>query len=193
MNSFDEAWLADYQTRHARPSCVSGAASSDPEKPNSDPIADKVSEILRQSLREPGLNEIAALMKIGAEMATPKPKAPPAHPEWDFQTTVAEFLDLALPAEAFWSSVDMGPARSKAVGGLRKARGLRSGIPDLIIVYQRITVWVECKTSTGTLSQAQKNVRLALLANGHHWALARTLDDVTQACAAVGIPLRGVA
>lgn len=124
--------------------------------------------------------------------AAPVPKAP-AHEEWDFQTTVAEFLDLALPAEAFWSSVDMGPARSKAVGGLRKKRGLKAGLPDMVIVFRRITLWIEAKAPRGVLSVAQKNVRLALLANGHHWALARTLDDITEACAAVGIPLRGVA
>ena len=119
------------------------------------------------------------------------PAAKPVYLEWQGQETIAEFLDLALPAEAFWSSIDMGPASSKKVGGLRKKRGLKAGLPDMIIVFSGITLWLELKAPGGTLSAAQRKVRFALLANDHHWALARSIDDVVVACAKAHIPLLG--
>jgi hypothetical protein len=140
---------------------------------------------------EAWLSDYQARLAGVAGVAHVKPAAKPiVHAEWRGQETIAKFLDLALPAEAFWTSIDMGPARSKAVGGMRKARGLKAGVPDMVIVYQRTTLWIECKTARGTLSNAQKRVRFALLANGHHYAQARSLEDVIKACAAASIPLR---
>ncbi len=133
--------------------------------------------------RAAGVSGAAAVAEVAVK---------PAHAEWDFQTTVAKFLDLALPVGAFWTSIDMGPARSKAVGGMRKARGLKAGVPDALIIWGNIALWLEIKTQRGQLSDAQKNVRAALLANGHLWALVRSIDDVVTACAMARIPLWAV-
>lgn len=147
MNHFDQAWLDDYQARHAR-------------------------------------------QPVG--VAEPQRPAPVQH-EWKGQETVAAFLDLALPEDAWWTSIDTGSARSRAVGGLRKKRGIKPGTPDTLIVWNGITLWVELKHKYGKLSAVQQAVRLRLLANGHNYALARTLDDVIDACTTAGIPLKATA
>jgi len=72
---------------------------------------------------------------------------------------------------------------------LRKARGVKPGIADVLIAYLGATLWLEIKAGT-QLSEHQKLFRDQVMANGHCWALARCPEDVEQACRDVGIPLR---
>ncbi len=115
-----------------------------------------------------------------------------AQHEWSLQRAAAAFLGKALPAEAYWTSIDMGRSTSAAQGQLRKLRGVRAGIPDMLIVWRGVTLWCELKIDTRptALSPAQVTTRDALLANGHCWELCRSIEDVEAACRAAGIPLR---
>ena len=55
--------------------------------------------------------------------------------------------------------------------------GATLGTPDFIIYANNGRVLnVECKTKTGTLSKAQKNLAAALTANGHTYLICRSLD-----------------
>lgn len=109
--------------------------------------------------------------------------------EWRDHRAYAVFLSKALPPEAYWTSIDVGRSKSAHEGQLRKARGVRAGIPDVLIAYRGTTLWLEIKAAT-YLSEPQKLTRDALIANGHHWALVRSPEDVEAACLAAGIPLR---
>jgi len=109
--------------------------------------------------------------------------------EWQLQRAIAVYLSKALPPEAYWTAIDVGSAGSAQAGQLRKARGVRAGLPDMLIVYSGIVLWLEIKAGT-QLSLAQQLTRDALTANGHWWALARCPEDVEQACILAGIPLR---
>jgi hypothetical protein len=120
-------------------------------------------------------------------LSIPRPKN--SQNEWSLQRTVAVFLSKALPPEAYFTSIDMGRSRSANEGQLRKLRGVKSGVPDVLIVYNGITLWCELKVEA-SLSEPQKLTRDALRANGHLWALARSPEDVEAACLAAGIPLR---
>lgn len=116
-------------------------------------------------------------------------KAPIQH-EWRFQEAVATFLGKALPHGAWWSSIDQGRAANARMGAMRKARGIHAGVPDMQIAAGGKTLWIELKAGS-SLSEAQKVNRDMLLANGHGWALARSLEDVEAALLDAGIgPLR---
>ena len=109
--------------------------------------------------------------------------------EWRDQRGYNVFLSKALPIDAYYTAIDVGRSRSREEGQLRKNRGVKSGIPDFLIVWHGVTLWIECKHD-GSLSEAQKTTRAALVANGHTWALARSTEEVEAACRGAGIPLR---
>lgn len=111
------------------------------------------------------------------------------HREWAAQRVDAAFLSRALPLDAYWTAIDIGGSSSRAAGAMRKARGVRAGIPDFFCLWRGIACWIERKAGTG-LSVAQELTRDRLRANGHHWALARSTEDIEAALLAAGIPLR---
>lgn len=118
------------------------------------------------------------------------------HHEWKAQETDHTFLRHALPPDAYFTAIDHGRlGRGKsgiAAGAARKRRGVKAGIPDWLIVWRGVTLWIERKVNAG-VSTEQKLARDALRANGHLWVLARTLDDIEAALVAAGIPLRATA
>lgn len=111
------------------------------------------------------------------------------HHEWRDQRGYAVFLSKALPPDAYWTAIDIGTAGSVRGGQLRKSRGQKAGIPDMLIVWHGVTLWMEFKAGS-SLSGPQERTRDALRANGHLWELARSLEDVEAACRAAGIPLK---
>ena len=109
--------------------------------------------------------------------------------EWVWQRAIVAYLSKALPPTAYFTSIDIGSAGSAVQGSLRKARGVRPGIGDVLIVHQGVTAWLEIKAGT-QLSEHQKLFRDQITANGHNWALVRCPEDAEQACTLAGIPLR---
>ena len=109
--------------------------------------------------------------------------------EWQAQRADNAFLAKALPPGAYYTAIDVGRSRNANDGQMRKLRGVKAGIPDWLIVWNGVTLWIERKVKQ-SLSESQKLTRDALLANGHQWALARSTEDVEAACLAAGIPLR---
>jgi len=116
-------------------------------------------------------------------------RTPNVQREWQLQRAIATYLSKALPPDAYWTAIDIGSAGSAQAGQLRKARGVKPGIADVLIAYLGATLWLEIKAGT-QLSEHQKLFRDQVMANGHCWALARCPEDVEQACRDVGIPLR---
>ena len=108
--------------------------------------------------------------------------------EWNLQRAIVTYLSKALPPTAYFTLIDIGSAGSAQQGALRKARGVKPGIADVLIAYLGATLWLEIKAGT-QLSEHQKLFRDQVMANGHCWALARCPEDVEQACRDVGIPL----
>lgn len=109
--------------------------------------------------------------------------------EWRDQRGYAAFLSKALPIDAYWTAIDVGRSRNRDEGQLRKARGVKAGIPDFLIVWRGVTVWLEIKAGQ-SLSPVQRTTRDALLANGHKWALCRRVEEIETALLAAGISLR---
>jgi len=119
----------------------------------------------------------------------PPDRAKPVQREWADQRAHFAFLSKALPVGAYFTAIDVGSAGSARQGMLRKARGVRPGIADLLVVYRGTSLWIEVKSGS-SLSPAQQLFRDAVTANGHLWALARSTEDVEAALRSAGIPLR---
>lgn len=143
--------------------------------------------------------------KVGGNEAVPpqdfnKTKPRPVkeiagHPhEEAFQVETAAYLDAAMPDSAWWCHIpNQGMFASTrqilAAGARFKKQGLKAGAPDNLIVWAGRSHFIELKSKTGRLSDAQKIVIPEIESAGAPVAVARTLEDVAAALTAWGIPL----
>ena len=110
--------------------------------------------------------------------------------EWREQVKLARLLDTWLPDDAFWTASDP-VARSATAGAMRKRRGVRAGLPDVIIWYRGRTVAVELKSPYGQCRPAQRLVREQLLRAGiKAWWQCRTAESAMWAIAKSGVKFR---
>jgi hypothetical protein len=110
--------------------------------------------------------------------------------EWATQTTFARLLTRYLdPQTVFWTSLENKPS-SRLNGLLQKRRGVRSGLPDTMVVYRRRAVFVELKSKAGVASKSQKQVRAELVAAGARWWMARSVRAALTALHRSGVPFR---
>jgi hypothetical protein len=110
--------------------------------------------------------------------------------EWATQTTLARLLTRYLdPQTVFWTSLENKPS-SRLNGLLQKRRGVRSGLPDTMVVYSRRAVFVELKSKAGVASKSQKQVRAELVAAGARWWMARSVGAALTALHRSGVPFR---
>src|SRR6516225_10031263 len=83
--------------------------------------------------------------------------------EWTEQTRLAGMLATYLdPTCTFWTSLENKPL-SPISGFLQKKRGVRSGLPDVLVIFRQRPIFVELKSRRGVASKAQKQIRLELL------------------------------
>jgi hypothetical protein len=115
--------------------------------------------------------------------------------EWREQTRLAEFLDeLIDPTTTFWTSLENKPL-SMLSGIFQKKRGVRSGIPDVLVFFRDAAgnvriVFVELKSRSGAVSKVQRETRLAMLAAGAVWYMARSAVAALQALHLAGVVFR---
>lgn len=119
-------------------------------------------------------------------------------PEHALQVAVAHMLQVVLdPDRTWWSSIDHGVGKlGKAEAGIRKRRGVKAGIPDIIIMFaDGLTdyahlIGIELKAGKGSLSEAQEDVAAAWAIFGSTVFVARSLEEVQDILDHCGVPLR---
>ena len=82
-----------------------------------------------------------------------------------------EFALMAFP---------LGGKRSLITGAIMKAEGARAGTPDMFLAVARggyHGLWIELKTKTGIVSDAQKQFLLMLKNHGYCAVIMRGFDD----------------
>jgi hypothetical protein len=111
--------------------------------------------------------------------------------QWEraVQIDLAAQLAELNPASVFWTAVDNQPW-SKVAGILRKRRGCRCGVPDLLILHKGTLIGLELKSRSGRVSRAQKEVRLEMLRAGGLWFLVRNTRGALVALNRCGIRFR---
>jgi hypothetical protein len=108
------------------------------------------------------------------------------------QTKLVELLARYLdPSCTFWTSLENKPI-SAVSGMLQKRRGVRSGLPDILVLFRHdtgiIVIFIELKSRRGVASRVQKQIRLEMLPVGAKWWMARSAR-----AALVALHLSGVA
>jgi len=53
-----------------------------------------------------------------------------------------------------------------------------AGTPDLMVVHNRVLVWIEVKTEDGKVSDIQQKMHTRLINMGQRVIVARSIDDV---------------
>lgn len=108
-----------------------------------------------------------------------KPRNPLAEPtEHKLQVSLIDYLAYTAKPEIFYFAIPNQGNRHIMNATKMKAEGVRSGVADLCFMLPEGRVgWLEMKTSKGVLSDNQKAFRDRAMALGHHWALARSVDE----------------
>lgn len=119
-------------------------------------------------------------------------------PEESLHVAVARFLDAALCPPTWWTSIDHGAGKlSPRAGAMAKARGVRKGLPDVLVIHPSpsvlpscIVIGIEIKAAKGRQSQEQREVDAAFDAAGARYRVCRSIEDVAAVLRANDIPLR---
>ena len=94
--------------------------------------------------------------------------------EWQDQVKLSLLLDKWLdPACTFWTATDP-VAPSATSGAMRKKRGVKPGVPDVLVWYRGKSITIELKSRRGQCSRPQRLVRERLLRAGAQWWVARS-------------------
>ncbi len=113
--------------------------------------------------------------------------------EDDLHMTVAQYLDLALPRDAVWTTVEPGGYRSKTEASRLKSKGVKAGWPDVQIIHCGRLICFELKAPRGTLSREQKvmHARLSLAGALVYPGPVTQLEQVEGFLRGACVPLRG--
>ena len=110
--------------------------------------------------------------------------------EWTEQTKLAGMLAKYLdPATTFATSLENRPL-SRLSGLFQKRRGVRSGLPDVLVIFLSKPIFVELKSRAGVATKVQKQVRVELLPAGAVWWMARSARAALMALHLSGVVFR---
>ncbi len=113
-------------------------------------------------------------------------------PEQTLQIQVARYLAVALRYPVWWSSIDHAAKLGKVAAGQRQARGVKPGIPDLMILWpdgnRTKILGIELKSPTGSQSPVQKDVETAWAACHVPVVVCRSLQEVETALTIWRVP-----
>jgi len=85
-------------------------------------------------------------------------------------------------------AIPNGGLRNIRVAQQMKAEGLLPGMPDNGFLFEDgQSAWLEFKTATGRLSDAQVGIRTRLEKLGHRWAMARSAEEAFDHLATWGL------
>jgi len=111
--------------------------------------------------------------------------------EQQIHTTIAVFLNRALPEGSWHCAIDSAGKASLAVAQRLKARGGRRGTPDhMILVPGSPAIFLEVKTAVGRQSAEQDHVAHCIERTGHYYYLVRCVEDAEAALRIHRVPLR---
>ncbi len=134
-------------------------------------------------------SEIARLRnKLGENVPVPKERKKPSNEESKFQQAGAKWWTFAcakygLPELALMAHPSQG-FRTIVNATRMKAEGARKGVPDMQLTVAKggfHGLWIENKTESGKLSDAQISYRDHLIKQGYDFRLCRSFDEIKRA------------
>lgn len=105
---------------------------------------------------------------------------------------VVEYLNWMLKEPACFSTFPSGGyLLGKAAAGRLKARGLKAGMPDILVFFGGRAIGIELKSFKGRVSTSQKEMIPKLKAAGVPVYICRNIEGVIFSLRNEGVPLRG--
>lgn len=99
-------------------------------------------------------------------------------------------LDSHLQPPCWWSSVGHERKMTLRQGQAQKARGVRRGLPDIMVWAPGYFLGVELKAGSNTATEDQRAFGQAMAALGHGYAVVRSVEQLVDVLEAHGIPLQ---
>jgi len=110
-------------------------------------------------------------------------------PEDRLQARIRIYLNAALPAPGWWSSIAQERKQSPVAGARLKARGCKPGIADVLIWFEGRFIAVELKSRDGVMSEPQRAFATAMKRNGFAAYEIRSVEALHNALVYEGIPV----
>lgn len=113
------------------------------------------------------------------------------HPEDDLHKRVAVLLSWLVRLEdgVWWTTIEHGGfARDARQGKRAKDKGVKPGVPDILIIYNGLSHFLELKATKGVLSENQRTCHAAIESVAAKVRIARSLEDVRTALVLWRIP-----
>lgn len=111
-------------------------------------------------------------------------------PEDRLQSRCRMLLDSHLQPPCWWSSVGHERKMTLRQGQMQKARGVRRGLPDVMVWAPGYFLGVELKAGTNTATDDQRAFGQAMAALGHGYAVVRSVEQLVDVLEQHGIPLQ---
>ncbi len=111
-------------------------------------------------------------------------------PEEALHRAVADYLNIALPANSAWTTMPAGGG-GRVRGARLKAMGYCKGWPDIEIVWGGFAHFIELKVPGKYPGADQKKCHANLRIAGAVVAVCRRIEEVEGTLRGWGIPLRG--
>lgn len=109
--------------------------------------------------------------------------------EHALQKAIAEYLGWVLHPPVWWTGIDHAAKLSPRYGADRKARGVKKGIGDFLIIAPGPNVlFIEVKTATGRMTPEQREFAEAMHAVQAWCVLCRSVEEVGRALDFIRVP-----
>jgi hypothetical protein len=110
-------------------------------------------------------------------------------PEDRLQSRCRMFLDSHMLPPCWWSSIGHEKKQTLRQGQMQKARGIRRGLPDVMIWAPGYFLGVELKAGKNTTTDAQDGFAQAMARNQFGYEVIRSVEQLGEALQRHGIPL----
>lgn len=116
-------------------------------------------------------------------------RKPRKQPEAALQRSVLTALAYLLPRDAFFTHFPLGGGGYKH-GARMKQLGARRGVPDLCILWNGTSYWLELKSKTGRISPEQFATMQTMKLAGAKVDVVRNMDQLRDVLRLWQIPTR---
>ena len=112
-----------------------------------------------------------------------------AQPEHALQSQCVKFCRECILTEHVFLAFDRSKKQSALQHIREKARGIRAGTPDILILVPGLAIWAELKAGKNTASDLQEEVGAAIVNVGHRWEVVRSVEELRRYLNACGVAL----
>lgn len=110
-------------------------------------------------------------------------------PEDRLQSRCRMLLDACLLPPCWWSSIAHERKQTPRQGQMQKARGVKAGLPDMMVWAPGHFLGVELKVGKNSTSDAQDGFGEAMVRLGNGYEVIRSVEALGEALERHGIPI----